>query len=71
VQRTAIVAGRQLLVGLPRLPQRLVGQHQDERVQARVVGLDSPQALFGDADRGELPRSQAAAELLDAHHLPA
>ncbi len=68
VQRTAVVAGGQLLIGLARLPQRLVGHHEDERVQPRVVGLDAAQASFGDAHRGELPRPQAAAELLDGHH---
>ena len=47
VQRPAIVAGGELLVGFARLPQRLVRHDENERVQARIVGLDAPQALFG------------------------
>ena len=64
MQRTAVVARGELLVGLARLPQRLVGHDRDERVQPRVVGLDPAQALFGDANRRELARPQAAAELV-------
>jgi hypothetical protein len=69
VQRAAIGAGGELLIGFARLPQRVVGHHRDERVQPRVVRLDAAQAFFGDTGRSELARAQAAAELFDGHHV--
>ena len=48
VQRSAVVAGGELAVGVARLLPRLVGHDQDEGVQPRVVRLDPPQALVGD-----------------------
>ena len=60
--------GGELAIGLARLPPRLVGHDEDERVQARVVGLDAPQALVGHLGRADLAGAQPAAELVDGHH---
>ena len=67
VQRTAVVSGRQLAVRLARLPPRLVRHDEDERVQARVVGLDAPQALLGDLLRRHFRARAAAGRTLDGH----
>src|SRR2546429_627159 len=47
VKRPAIVAGRQLAVGVARLAAGLVGHHEDEGVEPRVVDVDAPKTLFG------------------------
>ena len=67
MERTPIATRGELAIGFARLTPRLVGHDEDERVQARIVGLDSLQTLLGRLRRGDFARPQAPPELLDGH----
>src|SRR5207244_9206040 len=69
VKRPAIVAGRQLAVGVARLAAGLVGHHEDEGVEPRVVDVDAPKTLFGGLLGGDFARPQLAREGFDGHRL--
>ena len=51
VQRAAVAAGGNLLIGGARLRARLVGQHGDEGVDRRIALGDAREAAFGDRFR--------------------
>jgi hypothetical protein len=65
VERTVIVTARQVAVGFPSLKARLVCGHRNERIQLRVVRLDTSQALFDGFGCARFARAQAAAEFVD------
>ena len=63
VQRPAILACRDLLVGLPRLRQRQLARERDDAVQLRVEALQSVQIDVREPLRGDLALLDPAREL--------
>src|SRR5262249_35047176 len=68
VERTAVVSGGELAIERPRLSPRLVGHHEDEGVEARLLGLDQTERVLRRLLAGDLARAQAAREILDRAH---
>ena len=71
MQRPAIASRGERLIGGERLAPRFIRHHENEGIQARVVGLDPPQTLVRDLLRGDLTGPKPAPEFLDGHHLSA
>ncbi len=67
VQRAAIAPGGDLAIRLARLVARLVGHHENERVQPRVAGLDARQARVGGLERAHLAGAELSSEFFDGH----
>ncbi len=65
VQRSAIDAGRQLVVGAVGLRARLLGHDRDERIQPPVHQLDPLQAVLGDRAGGHFAPAKQPPELLN------
>ena len=65
MERSAILAGRQLAVGLPRLTARLVCSHEDERVEPIVTGIDPTQTFVDGFGGTDLACAQLSAELFN------
>ena len=63
VQRAAITAGGNLLVGVARLRTRLVGEHRDEGVDRRIAFGDAREAAVGDGFGAGRPRLKRARQL--------
>ena len=68
MQRPEIVAGRELTIGVPRLPPRFVRHDQDESVQSRIVRFDPLKTLLGDLHGSDFAGAEPTAEFLDGHH---
>src|SRR5205807_1983819 len=69
VERSPILAGRQLTVGFPGLTPRLFCSHEDERVEARVVSIDPAQTFVDRFGRADLACAQLSAELFNRQPL--
>lgn len=63
-----VAPGGELRIGSLRSAAGLVGHHQDEGVQARVVVLDPREARLGGFKRRRLAGSERAAEFFDCGH---
>ena len=61
MERTAVIAGPNFVIGLSRLGQRAFAEHRDERVQSRAIVGDLLQAIRRDRFRSgrSLPDSFA------------
>ena len=67
MQRTAVLTGGELAIQRARLRARLVGHHQDERVEARIAGVDALQTLVRDLLGRDFTGPQPAPEFFDGH----
>src|SRR5262245_25706714 len=70
MQRTAVAAGGELTVRLRRLTAGFVSHHANERVQAVVVRVDSPETRLGEFRRTKLAPPELTAELIDRSGIP-
>src|SRR5262249_43587987 len=68
--RTAVASGGDLLVRFARLAPRFVCGDANERIEARIVGIDALEALVSDLRRRDLTRAQAPGKLFYGHHPP-
>jgi hypothetical protein len=65
MERSPILAGRQVTVGFPGLTPRLFCSHEDERVQSRVISIDPAQTFVDNFGRADLACAQLSAELFN------